>query len=192
MKNIILFGPMGAGKTTIANMICAFTGGEYYRASLGEDISVLAKKYGAGLRHEKQLVGQTFREIFGQDVWNKRLYDKLAGFRRLCVVIDDGRQENELNFWEERGYLAIGVIADENIRAERLKKRDGYEQKEWMDHPNELSAIKIAEEKCEFCIKNNGTLDELEDKVKHILRVVEAAKTIEIYHKRPMGMYEGY
>lgn len=178
MKNIIIFGQMGAGKTTVAKMICKFAyekyAYEYKIASLGSEIKEITKKYGQGTRRENQLVGQAFREIFGKDIWNERLFNKIS--KEQQIVIDDARQLNELCFWENLNFFPVAVIADKEIRAERLKKRDGYQQNIYMEHPTEKSAEYIAQTACKYVIENNGSIEELEQKVKYFLEFLAGEK----------------
>ena len=171
MKNVILFGNAGAGKDTVAWML-----NDFYHAEHKREITILGLadpfnfviSYITGrpaTRTEKQEVGQFFRGLFGDDVWNNFTRESVTGM--YPVVIKDGRQPSEFKYWGDRGYVRIGVLADAHCRDERLEARDGYSQSERLHHETETNAAKMAR-KCDVIIVNNGSFDELREKVKEV------------------------
>jgi len=113
---------MGSGKSTIANYLRDTYG--YSKFSFGSKIHSEAKLHGEETRAEMQQYGQAMRKIFGINVWTDYVYKQSLGLSK--IIIDDGRQLNEFDYYTDLGYLTVGVIADDDKRIERLKKRVGY------------------------------------------------------------------
>lgn len=185
MKNIILFGPAGAGKTTAAMMIIDFAskkGIHAVRLSQGDKIKKICAelKYSTDKedRELQQIIGQEMRRIFGIDVWCNYLKNKINSFYTTyflkpdAIIIDDGRQVNEFNFWGEQEFIQVGIIADLETRIRRLLDRDGYDQRDRLQFENEITADYIAREKCWDIIRNEGTMDELRVNVRALLDAV--------------------
>lgn len=120
--------------------------------------------------------GQTFRRWFGDGVWCDTL-DKDECFRDYSscgrAVIDDGRHLVEYRYFvEERGFVPVRIVAPDEVRFERLLKRDGVDQR-WVDaHERELDDVDVA-----YTIVNDGTLDELEAKVEAMLATINEEGT---------------
>lgn len=167
MKNIIIFAEMGAGKSTVAEIIAGIYG--HRILSLGEVIHQQCKLYGHETREEMQKYGQAMRDIFGQNIWcdyvNNKI-DKLnSKYSFNCTAIDDARQLNEYDYFVSKGFIPVGVIANENSRLERLKKRVDYVvNKETDQHETEVQARQNID-KCEIIIENNGSIEELRTQI---------------------------
>ena len=85
------------------------------------------------------------------------------------IVIDDGRQLNEYDYFTERGFLTVGVIADDEIRLDRLQKRVNYIiDPETFQHETEEQARECVK-KCKIVIGNNGNHNSLVEEVKNKL-----------------------
>lgn len=172
--NIIIFGEIGAGKDAVAEILKEiFPGkivklGRKIRGDVDEIHNILS-----GDKNKRSLYqeyGQGMREIFGKDIWNLILYDSiLSGLKNeKTYIIADARQTNEFNFWTNLGFFPVAVIADKEVREERIKSRDGFDQFSRFSHETEISARKnIAKIKQleplgkGITIVNNGTIDEL-------------------------------
>jgi dephospho-CoA kinase len=170
LKNVIIFGPMGAGKDEIANILADEYGYMIYK--LGKYIREDCDKRNYKALDKRKLYqdyGQFNRQLFGDDVWNEALhtditaqyeiYQELDG-RQLNFVIADGRQLNELGYWSGKGFVTLGVYANEDLRAIRLIKRDGKDQSKYFKHDTELQAIDCFKQ-CQWQIWNDGTREEL-------------------------------
>jgi len=151
MQNIILFGQMGSGKSTVAKYLCDNYG--YTKFSLGEKIHSECELYGIHDREHLQAYGQMMRKVFHENIWCNYLIDRSRGIDR--IVIDDARQLNEYDYFTEKGYLPIAVIADEELRLERLQKRVDYViNPDSCKHETEKQA-RICIEKCEIKLFNS-------------------------------------
>jgi len=174
MRNIIIFGPAGAGKTTVAKMIKEMEP-ETVILSLGSQIKQICRdlKYDDKTNRElQQGVGQGMRGIFGDRVWCEYLHDRhraMINSIASVAVIDDGRQMSELEYWVDKGFYPLGVVADADIRARRLLNRDGYDQANRFKNETEVSADMIAHRRCAATIRNERSLVELENTVDRFL-----------------------
>ena len=172
MQNIILFGEMGSGKSTVAKYLCEQYG--YTKLSLGEKIHSECRLHGNETREEMQKYGQMMRKIFGENIWCDYLYLRSKNYKK--IVIDDARQTNEFDYFTNNFFMPIAVIADEQIRLDRLQKRVNYVvNPDTSKHKTEVQA-RICIEKCEIKIYNNYLFngfelhDEIDDKLRKYLR----------------------
>ena len=158
---------MGSGKSTIARIIHDLYGNEIY--SLGFKIHKECELHGTGRREELQQYGQMMRHIFGDNVWCNYLLDraKNAFEMQRGIVIDDARQLNEYDYFIKLGFLPVAVIADEDIRLNRLKNRVNYEVKKQSEqHETEVQARQNIK-RCNIQIVNNiNNIDRLTKQVK--------------------------
>jgi len=173
MRNVILFGPMGAGKDTVAEMLVTLSKRDFpFIMKLGDATSQSIRNITGHTpnRTEMQEYGQFCRKLFGEDIWCKQLMADLAlalDKPMAPLIISDGRQPNELTFFKDKGFIPIGVNAPLCLRLKRVEKRDGYSQAERSMHETESNALRIIQY-CNAIIYNDGTLDELEDKVREV------------------------
>lgn len=158
--NIIIFGQMGAGKSTLAKLLQSNYG--YEVLHLGEKIHSECRLHGSETREEMQQYGQAMRNIFGQDVWCNYLMQKIeTEYAGVPVVIDDGRQINELVYFKSMGFITLGIKTNFNIRYDRLSKRVSYKiNEDSFYHETEVQAG-LSYEVCKYQINNNGSLDDL-------------------------------
>jgi dephospho-CoA kinase len=167
---IIIFGPMGSGKDTLAELIDAELSRRCVTVKLGEHIRNIVDDvaendlYVQGFKRQcYQSFGQGARESLGEHVWD---YVALSAIDRIIriegntiPIIPDGRQFPELEFWKEHGFLTVGINAPESMRKARLEERDGYvPDDKAFHHVNELQAAYIAENLCEY---RRGNVDSL-------------------------------
>jgi len=171
MNNIILFGQMGSGKSTVAKYLCDNYG--YSKLSLGEKIHSECELYGMHDREHLQTYGQMMRQVFHENIWCDYLISRSRGIDR--IVIDDARQENEFDYFIKKGYLPIAVIADEELRLERLQKRVDYViDPKTFNHETEIQARKIIN-KCNIKLFNSYPLftsGGLYDQIKYMMEEI--------------------
>ena len=171
MQNIILFGQMGSGKSTVAKYLCDNYG--YKKFSLGEKIHSECELYGMHDREHLQTYGQIMRQIFHENIWCDYLINRSKGIDR--IVIDDARQLNEFDYFIKKGYLPIAVIADEELRLERLQKRVDYViDPKTFNHETEIQARKIIN-KCNIKLFNSYPLftsGGLYDQIKYMMEEI--------------------
>ena len=161
--DIIIFGQMGAGKSTVANYLRDNYG--YSKLSLGAKIHSECELYKMHDRNHMQKYGQMMREVFHQNIWCD--YVKHQSINTDKVIIDDARQINEYNYFTDLGYLPIAVVADDNKRIERLNKRVNYAvDPNTFNHETEVQA-RACINKCEIKIYNNS------DDINELIEAIE-------------------
>ena len=177
--NIIIFGTMGAGKDTVAKLFEAIASGivrhEFYRGKLGGNIRAEVDSVADETVNKRELYqkyGEAMRDIFGKDHWNKQVFDEFYGVElirqqaneSISFVIADGRQMHELEFWKDKGFVAVGVTAPPEIRIHRLKERDGVDQSAYLNHITEERVMECFEH-CDYLLDNSGSVEDLVDAV---------------------------
>lgn len=135
--NIFIMGKAGSGKDTIAAML---KDGYFYETfALADPIRKEFAKYFPGcnprVNRDKLIeIGQTYKNLYGKDVWVRRLYDDILSFHSIQpnpVVITDGRYQVEYDYYVTKlGYQPLRIYCDDDIRYDRLMKRDGTLQKD--------------------------------------------------------------
>jgi len=173
--HVCIAGPMGSGKSTTAKII--------QDTLLFDDVILLNQTTGIKtlmdeLNYQKlpsrkvyQDVMEYFRELCGPDCHCRRTVqqvEKAAG--KICVV-DDVRQHNEMAVFKEHGFVSIGITAPDNLRANRLFNRDGYDQTQFFTHPKEYEAMQVVKS-CDFEVTNNGSIAQLKAHVRRILNLI--------------------
>jgi len=163
--NIAISGKQCAGKSTLADIIS-----KHNRAKL---CKVIDKIYQINKllqvprnRGFMQDLGESIRKYFGEDYFVKDLAARVKQ-SGCAFVTDDMRKQIEFNTLKTAGFTTIYVDADEDIRRKRAENL-GLDFRE--DHPAEKE-IEQLRDQCDFVIENNGTLDELENKIVSILKV---------------------
>lgn len=191
MTSFIVFGEMGAGKDTVAEMLAKNYNSDIVKLGkrIRNDVDEIYNKFNIdkNLRELYQHYGQSMRNVFGKDIWNLILYESIKeGLRKdNSYIIADARQPNEFIFWKELGFIPVGVVADLNIRTQRLKNRDGFDQSVAFNHETEVSARQVIEHIKEleptreaFVITNNGTLDELEKEISKMIDIINLCQLV--------------
>lgn len=83
------------------------------------------------------------------------------------TIIEDARLLSEVMWLENKGFIGIKLYADEDVRVERIKLRDGFVDRKRLNHITETEVKKIV---CEYEIDTtNATKEELVDKIKSIM-----------------------
>lgn len=134
MKNIFIMGAAGSGKDTLAYELW----NQYYyeRFALADPIREEYKRF-FPLRNPRTdrerliRIGQTYKELYGQDVWVRETLKMIENFRGsvsndVPVIITDGRYAIEYEvFVNDLNFVSVRIECPESIRLERLKQRDG-------------------------------------------------------------------
>lgn len=156
---IAFCGWAGTGKTESAKYISYKYDGSVI--SFADGIKFIDRYlFGLGRQDRERLkmIGEFFRTI-DNDIWVKRTIETADYEDR--ALIDDLKSQNEFEALKKAGFKIIRLVTDDNIRIERLKKRD---EKFVVSLMYDESEAKCSNHEV-LEIKNNGTLDELFEKL---------------------------
>ncbi|NLM34736.1 MAG: hypothetical protein GX206_04790 [Clostridiales bacterium] len=136
------------------------------------DINIL-NKYTIGLIYEKikKAFNVNMSEV-DKDSFESSLNENLKLIRNLEIpVIVGGRTIADYKFWTEKGFMAVGLEVDKDIRFQRLVLRDGLEtaKNSNSNHNTEKDVAYIVHNLCHLIIDNNGTKEELQEKARQLL-----------------------
>lgn len=178
---IALLGKMGAGKTTIAEILEADY--RYLRIPIAAELKSVAQRiWGEGAatdRDKLQRLGVAVREI-DADAWiNSALtrMDYLCDPRRQTFprpgrfVVDDVRFPNEYWALKERGFIMIRVVCDEERRVDRLIRNGKLQDMSQLEHESEKQ---LDDAEVDFTIENIGSFFLLQQRVGDVLHAVRS------------------
>jgi dephospho-CoA kinase len=116
------------------------------------------------------------RQLFGDNVWNETLENDIKilsvqhGISNFAIA--DGRQLNELAYWQSRGFITLGITADADIRDKRLIERDGVSQKQYFNHQTEIEAMDCIQ-RCNYIVNNNESFEFLKAQIDMIVKLAD-------------------
>lgn len=134
MPNIFLIGKAGSGKDTVAEYLQGVHGYKLY--ALATPIKEEYKRFFPRLnprqdRDKLIQIGQTYKELYGMEVWIKLTHGRISLDNVSNVCITDGRYAVEYDYFANKlGYVPIRIVCNDEIRLQRLKRRDGSAQEE--------------------------------------------------------------
>ncbi len=142
----------------VKEVVATLTGTTYEWNCTKEGKESIPHGFTQTLGQLQQIVGQTFREKMGEDVWaNIVLSQPLAG---ISAVLTDLRYPNEANALRRAGFRLVRINVDEQILAERTRG-----DKRQRDHPSETALDNY--DGFDIIIENNGTKEEFEEIVRN-------------------------
>jgi dephospho-CoA kinase len=161
MANYFVFGLAGTGKDTFARLMRQHHGVQCLALAdpiRAEYVRHLKKTDYKTNRPQMIKIGEGYKDIYGQDIWCS-LAEDAFNWRDGNLVMD-GRYLHEYHYFvTHRGYIPIRLVADDDVRFERLKRRDGTIQREALEFerqrfiPDDFDAINV---------DTNGTIQDLE------------------------------
>lgn len=162
---IAFAGWAGSGKTEAAKYIAHKYGGVVL--SFADSIKFIDRYlFGVGQKQRERLqkIGEFFRTI-DPDIWVKRTLESVEFEER--VAVDDLRRKNEYISLVESGFTVIRIVADEDIRVQRLIKRDGVCDVTLMYNESESGCADLVLRE----ISNNRTLEDMYDQIDALMSV---------------------
>ena len=173
---IAISGPMGSGKTTIANLIKE-TNDEYEIYSFGRKIKDIAYELFNMNKNFKDRsllinIADKMREI-DSDVWAKYII-KQTNDKNYCII-DDLRFQNELDLLENNSdeWIYFILQMDEKTRLNRLKNLypDNYDDHvKNMSHLSELGILNFKNKKRILYINSNDSLDNIKFNIEYFIK----------------------
>lgn len=169
MTNYFVFGLAGTGKDTFAALMERHYGVDSLALAdpiRREYVTFVGRKDFKTNRPMMIKIGEGYKEIYGKDVWCRTTEQMFSWFDDRLVK--DGRYAHEYDYFvTQRGYTPIRLVADDEVRLERLKRRDGTTQREALEFektnfiPDDYYAINI---------DTNGTVEQLEEIVRGLFK----------------------
>lgn len=180
---ILLIGTMGSGKDSAADYIVEAYGferaklGKYVRKHVDEMFPNLTE---AARRSMYQKYGEGMRALFGENHWNEVLDASIEDHEN--IIIADGRQPHEIDYWSKRGYQLVAIDIPIEERRRRLSLRDGDDFKEEnFSHPTEEKALhfvnQIRSGKLDgYYIDNSKSLEQTTEQIDSIMKEIGYTK----------------
>jgi dCMP deaminase len=182
-KYIGLTGYMGSGKGEIVKML---EKRGYKYISLSDAVRSEATK--RGLEHTRenlQCTGNDLRNSHGAGALGMKIREEVAKESQDKWVIDGIRNPGESNELRKLpGLQIIGVSADQDILVKRIETRnregkmmtkeeiiERIKKEQGIGEPPEGQQVKKCLDASDYMILNEGTLEELEGKLEHALRL---------------------
>ena len=178
MKNIYLVSPAGCGKTYCSNYLCEYHG--YKPAKMALGVYSIAQFYFKMTDKDRKLLQfigtEAGRERLDNNIWVKRCIEdcNIAQYtsrklfhKTINFVLDDCRFKNEHNKLKSKGWVGIYLNVPDEIRKQRLIKRDGKTQEECFNHPSEREMEEFKDELIQ--VDASGTLEEMYNNIDKVL-----------------------
>lgn len=165
LYEIVNFVKMGRFRSII-DLLIEMELNEYEAINISKDILYdipIDAFYEVKPRFALQKIGDIIRNC------NELALIKYAFIKTLDMpgIIEDVRLVKEADFFHENNFIGIKIIADEEIRYERLNIRDLSSDKKLLNHKTEREINKIS---TEFIIYNNfKTEEEIANIIKEII-----------------------
>lgn len=173
---LALIGKNGSGKS----LICKYLSEKGFSiVSLSDYVREEAAKRGLNLdRDSLTQTGTSLKSEFGLDILARRALEKTA--RISNVGYDSVRHPKEAETLKQHNVLLIGVEVPLRIRYDRIKSRqnetdfidfDTFKKQDEYESSGDSKGQAINEtlKQCDIVIQNEGTIDELYDKIEGIL-----------------------
>ena len=165
-------GPMGAGKTTVAKQILLYNSNiELF--SISKKIKSLVSELNLSYRRDiLQETGDFFRK-YNSLIWVVYLLRQINLIQsNIGAVVDDIRYSEECSYLRKQKFFIIRVIASDNLRRERIAKRDAIAIDDktwttWNQHPTEKDTLTMP---VDLEITNNGSLEDISQEVQRLLK----------------------
>lgn len=178
-------GPICVGKGLAIEYLVKEYG--FYYSSTSDRIREEIKRHGLKVTRKRlQKFGGELRKKFGSEVLAKRTWDDILHSGAKKAVVDAIRSKGEIEFLKRiPGFYLIAVLAKPKIRFQRIVERGRDDDpKKWEEFLKMEERDKKAEGRdiggcvkmADFRIENNGTIEELESKIKKVLRKLPAKK----------------
>ena len=184
IPNVYICGKAGAGKTYSAKYLMTKLG--YVQAKFAFPVYGLAEDY-FGMTNKDRLLLQTIgtecaRDAVHEDIWVNRFAEdtkivqltrKKMGLPTVGLVCDDCRFPNEHKILQENGWVGLYLNVSDEIRVQRLGKRDGTAQTTTLQHSSETAIDGFKDDLIQ--IDSSGTLEETYEQLDKIIERIKAS-----------------
>ncbi len=189
-----LTGGTGTGKTSISKFFAdaGFKIIDYDKVTReiytkdSECLNEIVAAFGSKILNDdgtlnRRALGEiVFADKSSLDILNKIVYkyiishtkDVLNRFKNEYLLLDAPTLfESGLN---QNCDFIVGVVARKDLKIKRVSQRDGLEPQRVADRINSQMSDDFFKQNCDFLIENSGTLLELEQKTKEIIKKLKS------------------
>ncbi len=173
-------GEMASGKDTVKEYLKKKYQAEEYRMS--DILRYILNRLHIPIERENfTKLSLALRNSFGEDVLIKTVFADISGNEEGILVVDGVRRLAEFEYLQKvPGFKFIYLMAPLEVRYKRLKQRDEKDGDKLKtitefkkDHQLETEqTILPLKEKADFVVSNDGTLDELYQKIDEIMKKI--------------------
>lgn len=180
-------GTIGAGKGTVVDYLTKNKNFKHFSAR-GFLVEEIEKRGLENNRDSMVTVANDLREKFGPGFIAEELFKKALGLGENSVI-ESLRTVGEIEALRRKGnFTLLAVDADPKIRYDRVTTRgtstDNIDFEKFLtDEQREMESTdpnkqNLSEciKKADFVIKNDGTIEELNQKIEEILKIIEDKK----------------
>jgi len=181
-----LTGPIAGGKGAVAEYLKKK--GFFYSSTSDRIREEIIRRDGEITRERLQEVADELRQKYGPEVLAKRTWREVTGQPKKRAVIDSIRGEAEVDFLKTKpNFYLIGVTASRKTRFKRVKERSreadptSWEEflstdgRDFKSGKGKIGRnIKKCLKKADFLIVNDGSLNELEKKIRIVIKGIES------------------
>ncbi|WP_409344235.1 hypothetical protein [Paenibacillus sp. MBLB4367] len=183
---VVIFGEIGAGKDTLAEYLKETIGNAkiFNLGMLCRDIMRVTKVNPTWTDKERSLGQQVAEKLRSIDpnIMNDYVFSKVVEGMEFefstmsleqtleCLnselsffpIIVGGRTHEDLKYWRNKGFVILGITADDELRKQRVTLRNNERnQSNNYQHFTETEAREIVSSQCDYYIINNGSILDL-------------------------------
>ncbi len=177
MKKIIgVVGETGAGKDTFCNIASENLSSVVclrFSQALSDALGIFFDEI---KKEDQQWMASILRDRFGEDILMKGVAKKIERAAEEVILVNGIRVKEEFQFIKNIGGDVVYITADKKKRWERIQERgekkddkSSYEDFLKIDMQRPEQQIKEIGAMADIKIENNGSLEELKEKIKEIL-----------------------
>lgn len=173
---IALCGRMRSGKDTIARHLY-FEHGFYEPLAFGSALKFYAHQIFFDIdREPKPRELYQFMNVmrdYDPDVWIKHLAISVRTAEDIHakgIVVTDARQENEIDWLREHGFVIVRVETPEDERVKRIELAGDIADESALSHKTESYVDEIV---ADYTLVNDGTIDDLLTKVDELVAKIK-------------------
>lgn len=167
--NYFVFGLAGTGKDTFSHLMTHnhdVTAVALADSIREEYVRFLGRTDYKTNRPQMIRIGEGYKDIYGQHVWCS-IAERSFVWKDGRLIMD-GRYAHEYDYFvTQRGYIPIRLVANDDVRFERLRRRDGNIQREALEFEKQHF---IPDDYYGITVDTNGTVEQLETIVRELFK----------------------
>ena len=186
MKIIGITGNSGSGKSSVSEIIAKKCDNSIIidADKIAKSMASINTKYYNAIKKEfgnleidrKKLANIIFNNDEKRDVLNRITFKYVVSNIKQKINFNKNKEVIILDIpllfesgLDEICDITLGIIADKNVKIERICKRDKININQAENRINKQLEDKILEKNCNYIIENNGSLKELNEKLQNFI-----------------------